>query len=285
MGGGNRCHVTTLRLSHEEINALFPVKGVRIYKHALVLCRCSNLDHPIARVRGTRKRITAVSQRSLNKLILTVGNSNVMFQSLMLVTYGPNYPLNGRKVKDDLNKFITYMKRSFGTFDYFWYLEFQGRGAPHIHFGVSLPSPDSCQRELMATIWANIAERGNWPYTAIDSPYGKKNARFGLSTRDSVFRQHRRVRNWEKVRTPDGAIRYAIKYALKKGQKVVPKGYSNVGRFWGTSEGVQLPFAQEYPVTEDEVRSMIKWLGRNLDNWQVLPKIVFHSGNLPKDLV
>jgi len=47
----------------------------------------------------------------------------------------------------------------------------------------------------------------------------------------------------ERIRKPDGAIRYAAKYCSKKSQKVVPPGYKNVGRFWGCSRGIKpLPY-------------------------------------------
>lgn len=206
------------------------------------------------------------------------------FQSLLTLTYGPNYPIDGRRVKSDLNKFITYMRRSFGPFEYFWFLEFQKRGAPHFHIGLTLPEPNECERDLVATIWAGISERGNWPYTAVDSPYSKKDARFGMLTRDMVFRQHRRIKVWEKEKKQNGMVRYVIKYATKLYQKSVPSVYSNVGRFWGVSGGVRLPDGMLYQTTEEEIRQLMQSYGRDLSNMAVLPKIIFLPDSLTKEI-
>jgi len=208
----------------------------------------------------------------------------VRFRSLLTLSYGQNYPIDGKKVKSDLNKFITYMKRSFGPFEYFWFLEFQRRGAPHFHIGLTLPEPGECERDLVATIWAGISERGNWPYTAIYPPYRRPDARFGMLTRDSVFRQHRRVSTWEKEKKENGMVRYVIKYATKLYQKSVPSVYSNVGRFWGVSSGVRLPDGNLYSATEEEIRRLMLSYGRNLSGMEVLPKILFLPDSLTKEI-
>lgn len=136
----------------------------------------------------------------------------------------------------------------------------------------------------MSTIWAGIAERGNWPYTAIDAPYSKKDARFGMLTRDMVFRQHRRVKVWEKEKKRNGMVRYVIKYATKLYQKSVPSVYSNVGRFWGVSSGVRLPDGTLYQATEEEIRHLMQSYGRNLSGMAVLPKIIFLPDSLTKEI-
>lgn len=270
-----------LKLTGSEVNTLFPIRGVKFYKRAIVLSRCFNGENMFPLSRGVRKQITSISQRSLNKLVLTVSASDVKLNSLLTLTYGVNYPMNGKQVKIDLNRFITYMRRSFGGFEYFWFLEFQRRGAPHLHFVSELPGPGRCERDLMAELWSKIASPLNLAYTAISSPYERKNAQIGANTQDSVFRQHRRVETWQELRSEDGAVRYALKYALKTRQKSVPREYRNVGRFWATSEGLRLGKAEEYPLTEAEARDLVFYLGRNMASWEVLPKIIFHTGNLP----
>lgn len=176
------------------------------------------------------------------------------------------------------------IKRAFGELSYFWFLEFQTRGAPHFHVGLSLPGPGRCERELVAEIWGKIAEPFNWPYTAISSPYRRSDAKLGGNTQDAVISQHRRVKTWQSVRTQDGAIRYCIKYATKIKQKSVPKNYRDVGRFWGASQDVKLPDAVYVSTSENELREVAQWMGRDLSNFEVLPKIVFHNGNLPESL-
>lgn len=184
-------------------------------------------------------------------------------------------------MKADLNKFLIYLKRSMERFEYVWFLEFQRRGAPHFHILLTLPGPGKCERELVAEIWSKIAEPVDLAYTGISSPYGRKNAVMGISTRDSVFKQHRRQRTWEAVRSEDGAARYALKYALKAKQKDVPSVYRDVGRFWGRSGGVKIKDVDFYLATEREAREAIVLLGRDMRGFEVLPKLIFHNGKLP----
>jgi hypothetical protein len=95
-----------------------------------------------------------------------------------------------------------------------------------------------------------------------------------------VFRQHRRKVVWEGIRKEDGALRYALKYAAKTKQKIVPKNYRDVGRFWATSRDVKPKGGVEVPLNEREVRELLNSIGRDFNKWEVLPKIIFHSANL-----
>jgi len=269
-----------LNLTSEEVNLLFPIVSVQFYSHGLVLHRCFNGENYSVVRRAKRGKLLGISRRSLNKLAFLVANCDVKFYSLLTLTYGANPPLNGRLAKVHMNKFITYMRRSFGEFEYFWFLEFQKRGAPHFHFVCSLPAPGKAERELLAQLWADIAEPLNLAYTGISSPYGKINSVEGLFTRDSVFRQHRRTKVWEALRTENGAARYALKYALKTHQKVVPAEYRDVGRNWATSRGVKLPEVDEVPATEHQLRELLYYLGRDMQGFGVLPKLVFCQNNL-----
>lgn len=266
-----------LNLTPDMLRWYFPVYGITVHKKVIVIHRHCRMQTPPKGKRGNRKSIIAINRKSLDLLLYKVLSCNINFLSLMCLTYGQNFPVNGRKVKSDINVFLTYAKRSFGQFSYFWFLEFQRRSAPHIHLATTLPPPDDCRRELFATIWSDIVEQGNWPYTAIESPYMRKNAAFGMNTKDSVFRQHRRAKNWKEIYNEDGAIRYVLKYAKKQYQKAVPKDFRDVGRFWGTSRDVSPPKQIEVPMTEDEVRLLLTSLGRDFSEWGALPKYIFHS--------
>jgi len=85
----------------------------------------------------------------------------------------------------------------------FWFLEFQKRGAPHIHtFHTGY-----IHWKTLARKWAEL----------FDSPQIEK-------TCSKI----------EKISSGRGGlISYARKYAAKESQKAVPDGYENVGRFWG----------------------------------------------------
>lgn len=267
--------MTTLNLTAEQINWFFPIFGATVYGKALMLHRHSRMPVPRNARKPNKRKIHSMNKRSLDRMVFYVSTSGIQFSSLLTLTYGQNYPVNGKRVKSDLNHFLLKMKRSFGSFSYFWFLEFQRRGAPHLHMVMTLPPPDECKRELMATIWADITEDGNWYYTEVRPPYKRREAGFGMSTKDSVFRQHRRKETWSGLKKQDGAIRYALKYAAKQGQKLVPKSYRDVGRFWATSRDVRPPRGIEVPLNEDEVRRLLHAIGRNFDNFAVLPKLIF----------
>lgn len=128
---------------------------------------------------------------------------------------------------------ITKLKRTWGEFDFLWFLEFQKRGAPHFHILTTLSPPTKSQLSKFAAMWADIIEPQNWPYEQVKFCEGQA-CYFGeLKTNDAVVSVHRHKLNFAKIRKQGGARRYMVKYALKLEQKIVPKVYRNVGRFWG----------------------------------------------------
>jgi hypothetical protein len=163
--------------------------------------------------------------------------------------------------------------------EYFWFLEFQKRGAPHFHLGLSLPAPQKTDgtRAEVARIWSVIVEPIDLPYSGLKRKRGELEQGEGAFTRESVFRQHRRLKVWEDVHYKDGAWRYVISYVTKPYQKEVPRNYRNVGRFWGVSSGITLGDSMRFSANESDAREFITRLGRNMEHFEVLPKIVFHS--------
>lgn len=171
------------------------------------------------------------------------------------------------------------MRQHWPNLDYFWFLEFQSRGAPHFHLGLSIPAPQRTDgtRQELASWWAIIAEQGDWPYSCVKPRKGKLIQGEGSFTRESVFRQHRRLKVWEDVHHSDGAWRYVITYVSKPYQKEVPENYRNVGRFWGVSSGIVLGDSMRLSCSESDARQFISVLGRSMEHYDVLPKIIFHS--------
>ncbi len=95
-----------------------------------------------------------------------------------------------------------------------WFLEFQARGAPHIHlmlFDCTL-SADTLRRlrGWLGRAWAEIVAHPNPVERA-------KHVRAGTRV--------------EKMRSDH--FGYAVKYATKTEQKEVPREFGSVGRFWG----------------------------------------------------
>lgn len=221
-----------------------------------------------------RGEVMVISKRSLNRLALLIRSSEVKWNSLMTLTYGVNYPHNGRVAKKHLNTFLVAARREWGDFEYFWVLEFQHRGAVHFHIATTLPEPDIFQRERLAQIWTRISQEGDWPYNKLEWDGKIHRGVDLLYTRDGCYKVHVHPKAWEKVKSDDGMGRYLAKYANKLKQKEVPAWYRNVGRFWGTSKGVKMPEGEEMDGDEDHLRQILWLRGRDVHKWDVLPKVV-----------
>lgn len=200
-------------------------------------------------------------------------------KSIITLTYGANYPMSGRVVKRDLNLFLTRMRQTFGPFPYVWFLEFQRRGAPHVHVLAGLDEADETCRIWFAGVWAGIASGGlDWPYVQLYESCGRLKRGSELSTLSAIrYRYTSEGKYWEAVRSSDGAARYAAKYALKTYQKEVPAPYRNVGRFWGASRDVTMGDGEIVTGTEEHVRSYLREKGRDMSGFDVLPKYCLHS--------
>lgn len=215
------------------INQVYPVSAVSLYGNALVVKRTAK--GKVSVKRPEVNKVSRLSRSSLNRLAFTITTTKQKFLSILTLTY-EKIPTNGREVKAQLNHFLTYLRRRFRhhNLEYVWFLEFQKRGAPHFHMLLNISVP-IVSRETILRKWVDIT---------------------GGSSKALRVTLHKR--SWENIRLEDGAKRYAIKYALKPEQKIVPIEYSDVGRFWGTSRGVKSqPIVEEFPVNEVDVRRMI----------------------------
>lgn len=263
-----------LNLTSEEINSIFPVIGISAFPGGVIIRR-QNLNQRLARIHTIKRgKITVVSKRSLNKLALLVRSSDIRWLSVMTLTYGLNYPNSGRVVKRDLNAFLVAAKREFGLFSYFWVVEFQSRGAPHLHMATTLEAPDYLQRSRFAHIWTRLAFP-DWSYQELHlTGWGSYEPGDVVNCRVLGYHVHSHVSAWERVRGEDGMSRYMAKYANKLRQKQVPESFQDIGRFWGTSRDVKLPEAREFYGTDLEVRAVLAEHGRDVSSWPVLPKVV-----------
>lgn len=178
-----------------------------------------------ARRKGNKKRISRTEPKtfSLLEFQLYVKNSGIHFQSFLTLSYGQNFPRNGRIVARHQNAFHSQLRKRYPDVEYAWMKEFQERGAAHFHYLLNIAEYD-IDREWLAKVWARIVGGG-----------------------EKVRWQHTRPEVWEAFREKDGAIRYVGKYLRKsqeedgKNQKKVPvdKGWVHWGRWWGMSDGVK----------------------------------------------
>jgi len=124
------------------------------------------------------------------------------FTAFATLTYPDDYPTDGRIVKRHWHAFVERMRRIgwFGENSLVWFLEFQHRGAPHLHCFLT----GYLSHEWVAQAWAEITG-------------GNKEACSQVKALEHA----------------DRAGCYAKKYAIKNEQKQIPDGFINTGRWWG----------------------------------------------------
>lgn len=192
--------------------------AIQIYANDVVI---KFQGHRPAHLEGTqRQKITKLTYKSLQRLAFIASNTDVKFQSMLTLTYPLKYPGDGKTVKMHLNKMLGCLRQ---VNSYLWFMEFQQRGAPHVHVLLTQFAG------LKAREWASK----RW-YKIVESHDPKH---YGAGT------------NWENEQKPGRMVRYAIKYASKPDQKWVPDEFQNVGRFWGCSRDVTPKMEQEIVVT------------------------------------
>ena len=206
----------------------------------------------------TDTKLVWLSAKSRTRMLFMLRNTNVIFRSMYCLSYPAVWSNDGRAVKADLNRWLTWFRRKVPGVPYFWFLEFQTRGAPHIHIYLAARVRELPHRE-MAIAWAG--------FIAGDD----------RATYDKVLAVHAHPKQLQDFKTRDGSIRYAAKYALKTRQKSVPTAYQNVGRFWGASRAVKqaVPEGDIVPLDDRSIEEHLYSIGHRAAKFDVLPKIIF----------
>lgn len=221
-----------------------PVIGIKIYRRDVVVVRRGVLHRGNNGQAPERGDITMLSKKSRQRLAFIANNTRVVFKTMITLTYPKEFSTDGKEVKKHLNTFLVWSRRRFVSPSYLWFLEFQRRGAPHIHLLLDAPLPQDKARRL--DIYADVSVK--W-YNTVDSG-DEKHLHAGTRV--------------ERIRKPDGAARYCLKYAYKTRQKCVPVAYRNVGRFWGCSRDVTPKDVRIWPIDELSVRTV-------LQDWEYCP--------------
>jgi hypothetical protein len=160
-----------------------------------------------------------------------------MFTSMLTLTYPRVFPNNGKDVKRNLNQFLVELRQKIPGVSVLWFLEFQRRGAPHIHILIRGARVWRPMQLWVSKTWYRICGTGDLRHLAAGT-------------------------RLERVRTPNGARNYCVKYAHKMQQKVVPRDYRNVGRFWGHSRDVKPVMRCETQCTNDDLVGALE-----VENW------------------
>jgi len=214
-----------------------PIVGVRLYRRDVVVVRRGRMHPNRTNIPPQRGEIVYLSRKSRKRLAFIANNTHVRFQTMVTLTYPKEYSNDGKSVKKDLHAFLVWVRRRFARPAYLWFLEFQKRGAPHIHLLLDYPLPVG--KAARALLYGEVSQQ--W-YTTVGS--------------EDPFHLAAGTR-CERIRKPDGAARYCLKYAYKTKQKCVPAPYRNVGRFWGCSRDVTPTETRVIPMDEATVRAII----------------------------
>lgn len=217
------------------------VVGIKIFNRDVVVVRKGKGPDVSP---SPRDEISYFSYASRQRLAFVAANTDVAFRTMITLTYPKVFPTSGKLVKRQLHAFLQWLRRNCDNPLYLWFLEFQQRGAPHIHILIdwSLPTRKLWLgqfRVRVANAWYRLVESGD-----------PLHRRAGTRT--------------ERIRLVDGAARYAVKYAFKMRQKRVPKEYRDVGRFWGCSRKVVPEQRAVFRCTEDDIRGV-------LEGWKYAP--------------
>lgn len=232
------------------------IVGIDIYENDVVVKRQGEAPNADVVPRGVVTEFTKASRR---RLAFVASNTAVEFRTMLCLTYPREFPTDGKQVKKHLLAFLKWLRRDTGGIEYLWFLEFQRRGAPHIHILIDWPWPRTRIEERdfrfrVISTWYRICDTGD-----------VRHLQAGTSA--------------EKLRSSRGGAFYAIKYAMKMRQKAVPEGYRNCGRFWGHSHGVKPQKQATYRCTEDDIRGVLEGWDYAPSERQHVHRTLFNTAN------
>jgi hypothetical protein len=136
----------------------------------------------------------------------------------MITLTVPHIEKDGKLFKGLLDRYLcSMMKKAPAGASATWFLEFQKRGAPHVHILTNFIVPMEWTDRVWPELWRPRLEELFSPDAAVETFLHMQQA----STRTEALRSQ-------------GVMKaYAIKYSTKADQKSVPSEYAHVGRFWG----------------------------------------------------
>lgn len=194
--------VTEDSIAHKNRGTLYDFQNTALFRRYVCTAHPGSLSE--------RGKISGFSPRSGARMRRYLRSCTAEYTHLYTLTYPSGYPTDGEECKRHLKNFIARLRRYCGrdgnsTFSFFWFLEFQKRGAPHFHGFCTHP--------------ADYKMVAQWWYEVVGSD-DRRHLHAG--TRVERLRSGR-----------FGTVSYATKYAAKLEQKDAPENFINVGRFWG----------------------------------------------------
>lgn len=264
------------------------VIGIRLKKTTAEVIRAAT--EPMGG--GQREKVTVISSSAIKNAVEVLTNADPELNSMIVATYPETFPDDGRIVKAHHKALKQAIKRKFGDYSYFTAIEYQKRGAPHFHQGLSINLADlgeitTLQRKNMTRrkptfqtvkpvqdwafeIWLEIISKPDISYD------GELLDWSGLDEEDieamrKAYYHYNAGFSWEVMREKDGAKRYFVKEltGLKLYQKTIPEGFENPGRHFLYSPDMR--FDEDDAITfilpETKIRELLETAG-----WQYLPE-------------
>lgn len=247
------------------------VSSVTVYANNTAILERSGGSSAIPPPDAKRGEIKELTASARARMLFVMTCTPIDFRSMITLTYPEEFPSDGQSSKKHLQDFIRSLIHRYGGY-YFWFLEFQNRGAPHYHVFHTRSKVHSDDRRWLALRWAECLQVSQGRrYTSLVDRREKD-----MWLQILRFNTHPKV--WETIRDPDGARRYCAKYALKPYQKQVPPRYQSVGRFYGYSRQVKklIEPLDNFSVSAETIRSVLSLEGHTASEWEFLPKYLFN---------
>ena len=225
----------------------YPVIGYEIFKKDVVIHRENRRSKSYERTCRTENSVKRFSGQSRKRLIFTLMNTPVNFQTYLILTYPDVFPLDGDIIKAHLQAFLERLRRKFKQFEYLWRMEFQERGAIHYNFLLDVEFTEELT-QWAEEAWIDIITK--WRPDTVNTKY--------------VF-EFRKIDNIE-----------GINWYLSKRESNQPAiEFRNLGRFWGCSRGVK-PKGKFAEATEEEFRQLLEDIDRPHPDDQILYRVWFN---------
>jgi hypothetical protein len=185
-----------------------------------------------------RGRISGMSRKSAARLARYLASARARYRYFGTLTFGATWPQSGPELKDILDRYFRrFMRRQYSVAEQLgdagreslcWFLEFQARGAPHVHFFFThfVPWQDS------ARAWSEVVGDPEIEQTATKFEFIRG------GTRAIVAYARKYATKGAGIIPDPGESRAELIERLKSAgdkryQKVVPEQFEDVGRFWG----------------------------------------------------
>ena len=203
---------------------------VRIYRRDAHVVPVPCPERPVTTLPPLWQGYGPISRATLARMVHIIGDGEPIWASLLTVTYHRRWPTCGPCLKRHLNALRTAICDRYGAIVYFWFLEYQERGAPHLHILLSFCPIGRYKR--LSRGRRSWREPHEWVSAKWQACIGEEYA-----TPEGL----RAGCRWEAMEEPESAAGYMAAYSKKLSQKQIPPGYLPPGAWWGRSQSLRDP--------------------------------------------